>query len=183
MIAFLAVGATAAHAAEFKVKSGTNLQVPGFDTSQDQFRIATDSFGFDQRLAFLNTEAGGVDDLANIIVLQDFDDDNDASTVFNARSAARLIGANTDEDRDGFFVYYNSALQINRLVYSTNLADGDASFQIIAAILNPTGADAIAALPTFGADNFSEVPVPAAALLFGGVAAGFGALRKKRARG
>ncbi|MEM9837873.1 MAG: VPLPA-CTERM sorting domain-containing protein [Pseudomonadota bacterium] len=170
-----------ANAAEFTVRSGQNLQVPSFDTATDRFLIATDSFGFDDSLKFLNTDSNGIDDIANLIVLQDSDDDNDMNTVFNARSAARLIGAGTDVDRDGFFVYYNSALNINRLVYSSNLADGNASFQIIAAILDPTGQNAIAALPTFTDANFGQVPVPAAAVLFGGAMAGFGALRRKRA--
>lgn len=174
----LAVGA--AQAATFTVTSGQNAQVPSFDTAEDQFLIDTASFGFDESFVFLNSLATGVNDVANIIVLQDADDDNDPTTVFNARSAARLIGANTDEARGGFFIYFNSALNINRLVYSTDLSDGEAGFQIVAAILDPTGAAAIAALPGFSAANFdvAPVPLPGAAILFGSAIAA-GAFRRR----
>ncbi len=130
-------------------------QIDDFDIAEDVFQLNAGDFGVTGDLSFVNAlaadlPAGG----ANVIVLQDSDDDGDAGTVFNARSAARLIGEQVTEDGAGFFVYFNSALGVNRLVFSENLADGEAAFTVLAALNDLVGDDAINALPTFTSSNF-----------------------------
>ncbi len=131
-------------------------QIADFSIAEDRFLLNAADFGVDGDLAFANALAedlAGSD--ANVIVLQDADDDNNPDTVFNARSAARLIGEQVEEDGAGFFVYFNSALNLNRLVHTANLADGEAGLTILNALTDLTGEDAIAALPTFTEANFA----------------------------
>jgi hypothetical protein len=104
----------------------------------------------------------------NVIVLQDSDNDSNPATAFNAGSAANLIAAGIDTPGAGFFVYFNSSLGLNRLVFSTNLSDPTADLKILARINTPSGLGAINALPSFSASNFqiTTVPGPASAVLF-----------------
>lgn len=175
----------AASAAVFDIEAGNpTLQISAFDVDNDRYRIFNDTFGVAGPLDFQNAFAasGNLSDSANVVVLQNSDDDGNAATVFNARSAAGVIAANTAADRAGFFVYFNSALNINRLVFSQNLNDGLAALFILAANNAPTGLEAIAQLPTFAASNFqfAEVPVPGAVALFATGLLGAAAARKRR---
>jgi hypothetical protein len=138
------------------------LNLPAFDVLADTFRLDLAAFGVTGPLVFANALAANlVGSGANVVVLQDSDNDGDPATAFNAGSAANLIAAALADDRAGFFVYFNSSLNLNRLVFSTNLNEPTGDLQILAAIQSPTGADAIAALPTFTAVNFAPVPLPA----------------------
>jgi hypothetical protein len=138
------------------------LNLTEFDVNEDVFSFNPDAFpGVSEEVSFFNGLAQDLTDGFNVIVLQNADDDNNPATAFNARSAARLISAQIDQDVAGFFVYFNSVLNINRLVYSANLNNGEGALDILAAILAPTGSDAVDALPTFTAGNFdisSEIP-------------------------
>ncbi|MEL6384424.1 MAG: calcium-binding protein [Cyanobacteria bacterium J06626_18] len=149
---------------------GADISVPGRDIVADEdtitdFSIATDQFVLDAddfqtagEVSFFNglaadLPAGGV----NIIVLQDSDNDDDPDTPFLAGTAANLIAEKITEPDAGFFVYFNSELGINRLVYSTDLSDAEADLKIVARLTNRTGNQAIRELPKFTADNFDFI--------------------------
>ena len=65
-------------------------------------------------------------------MLQDTDNDGNPATPFNAGSAANLIANALSDDGAGFFIYSNSVLAVNRLVYSTNLNSTTADLSILA---------------------------------------------------
>jgi len=129
------------------------------------FNTAKDSIGFDAAafdlggpLSFFSgfaadLPAGGAD----VIVLRDADNDGNPATVFNAGAAATLIAAGVDTPGAGFFVYFNSALGVNRLVYSNDLSDATADLQIIARFTDTTGQAAIDALADYSAANFTLI--------------------------
>ena len=76
----------------------------------------------------------------------------------------------------------NSALNLRRLVYSTDLNDNNADLKILARILDPTGAAAISTLPNFTAENFqvTTTPEPSSFALIGlGLVLGSAALRQR----
>jgi hypothetical protein len=154
--------------------------ISGFDVSQDRFVLDVSVFpGVSETLSFANGLAADLPTSPlNVVVLQNSDDDNNAATAFNARSAARLIAGANGDSGPGFFVYFNSGLNLNRLVFSSDLSNGEAALDILFRISNPTGQDAIAALPTFSASNFVLVPAPGAV----GVLAGAGLLAARRRR-
>lgn len=184
-IAAASLIATEASAATIPIVSGApTVNVAAFDVQTDRFLIDAASFGVAGDPIFQNVLAadGNVADDVNVIILQNSDDDANDSTVFNARSAATLIAGNTDSARAGFFVYFNSALNINRLVFTPNLDDALAALTILAALNSPVGVDAIAQLPTFTNANFefAEVPLPAAAPLFLAALAGLGVTTTRR---
>lgn len=130
-------------------------QLDDFSIADDRIEITSADFGVAGSISFINALAADLPSSGvNFIVLQDSDDDSDTLTDFNARSAARLIGDQITTDGAGFFVYFNSVLGVNRLVFSENLADGEASLVVLAAFNSSTGNDAIAALSTFSVDNF-----------------------------
>ncbi len=131
-------------------------QIRDFSVAEDRFVVDAADFGVADGLKFVNALAADLPDAGeNVIVLQDADDDGDPNTVFNARSAARLIGAQVSEAKPGFFVYFNSALNLNRLVYTPDLSDGEVPLTILNALTDVTGQDAINALPTFSKENFA----------------------------
>ena len=129
--------------------------IEDFDTSIDNFRLNATAFDVFGPLKFQNTLAENlVDDGSNVIVLQNSDDDGDPATPFNARSAATLIANEVGTEGPGFFVYFNSGLNLNRLVYSSDLSDANAELQILAALDNKTGGKAIDELTKFRSSNF-----------------------------
>lgn len=163
--ALVAAGANLDDGVRQVVATGA-LSLPVFDVAADLFRLDLAIFGVASPLKFTNATASGLAGSdANVIVLQDSDNDANPATPFNAGTAANLIASALTDDVPGFFIYFNSVLNINRLVYSTNLNEATGDLQILAAIQSPTGADAIAALPTFRAENFAPAPVPVPASL------------------
>ena len=76
---------------------------------------------------------------ANVVVVLNTDDDDDPTTVFNARSAAQQLSELTEVDEGGIFVYFNSGLGVNRVVFSENLNDADAELQVIARLDDTVG--------------------------------------------
>ena len=154
-------GSTALTTPGRQVFAGLQQVLPSFNVDNDVFAFNAGSFGLDSSLTFVNAlasalPAGGAD----VIVLQDSDNDSNPSTPFNAGAAANIIAASINTDGDGFFVYWNSILNVNRLVYSTNLNEPTADLGILARINSPTGSAAITALPSFRAENFAVVPEP-----------------------
>ena len=152
-----------------------------FDTATD--RIVFDSDVFDVgSLSFVNdvienVPATGV----NLIVLRTFDNDNDLGTAFNAGSAATLIANQLTAPGAGFFIYFNSGLNLPRLVYSTDLDSSDSDLKVLVRFENLF--DDRLALAGFTAENFAlqQVPEPALLLLLA-VGAAWSARRLRRAR-
>lgn len=105
----------------------------------------------------------------NIIALQTFDNDGNPATPFAAGNAANLIADQITSPGAGFFIYFNSALDLPRLVFSTDLNDNTADLKILFRMTNLTGQGGRDAIPTFTASNFeiTTVPEPATILLLG----------------
>lgn len=147
--------------------------LPSFDFASDRFVLDAVAFGLDGYLNFASARAADLPPSGlDVIVLQDTDNDGNAATPFNAGTAANLIADRVTTDGAGFFVYSNSVLGVNRLVFSSNLNDRNADLAILARIVSPAGAAAVAALPDFTAGNFAvnAVPEPGTwALLAGGL--------------
>ncbi len=153
-------GSTALTTAGRQVSSLLEQTLPSF-ASGDVFSFDAGVFGLGSSLTFVNAFAANLPASgADVIVLRDSDDIDPSTTAFNAGAAANLISAALTTDGDGFFVYFNSTLNVNRLVYSTNLNDNAADLSILARISSPTGSAAINALPNFTAANFAVTPVP-----------------------
>ncbi len=128
--------------------------VTDFSTSADRFVFDASDFAVTGPVSFFNGAAADIGEGYNVIVLQDTDNDANAATPFNAGAATSLIAANVDGPGAGFFVYHNSVLDINRLVYSADLSDANADISVVANITALNGQAAIDALQTFQAGNF-----------------------------
>jgi hypothetical protein len=153
-----------------------------FSIATDLFLLVSPEFGVSSPVQFVNDFAanlptGGV----NVIVLQD------TPVPLNAGLAADLIAAQITTPGPGFFVYFNSGLDLPRLVYSTDLNDNTADLKILFRLGNLTGQGGRDALPTFSESNFAfaAVPEPSTALLTAGAfafLAGWRARRRSRER-
>jgi hypothetical protein len=178
-VALLTLCSTA-HASTFRFDTdpfaGTNvLTTPGrqivggedfisFSIPTDTFSLESTAFSVGSTVNFVNATAanvpaGGV----NVVVLQTFDDDANPLTPFGAGNAANLIASEITTSGPGFFIYFNQALDLPRLVYSPDLSDNTADLKILARMLNLNGQDGRNAIPTFTAANFaitSAVPEP-----------------------
>ena len=151
------------------------------------FNVATDVFAFNPavfgigQLSFFNglvedLPAGGV----NVIVLQT------QPIPFAAGIAANLIAAEITTPGPGFFIYFNSGLDLPRLVYSTDLNDNTADLRVLARLTNLSGQAGRDALPTFTAANFALIEEPSPlVLLAAALVAGLPVAlrRRRRARG
>ena len=157
-----------------------------FDIGADVFEFSTFVFGIDQIL-FANDLAGNLPTSdVNVVVLQSLDNDNDPGTPFGAGNAASLIAGQITDPGPGFFIYFNSGLNLPRLVFSTDLSEPTSDLKILARLTDFSGQPGV--LPTFTEANFSvtQVPEPATLLLMttGGGALWVGSrrLRRKRTR-
>ncbi len=197
---------TAANANTFTFQTdpfaGSNiLSVPGRQVLAGEqfisFSPATDQFAFDAGIFGAGTSVNFVNGLAsalpasgvNVVVLESFDNDNNPATPFGAPNAADLIADHVTTPGPGFFIYFNQALDLPRLVYSTDLSSHDADLKILARMLNLNGQEGRNTLPQFTASNFEmintggTVPEPSSFLLLLGAGAcgAFGLLRKSKA--
>ncbi|MEM9901782.1 MAG: hypothetical protein AAF865_10560 [Pseudomonadota bacterium] len=137
--------------------------ITDFDFTQDSYRIDAADFGISGDVSFAAVNAtdpaAQIPLGANVIVLTNADNDADPTTPFLAGTAAAQIADLVDQDGAGLFVYFNSVLGVNRLVYSENLNDASADLKILSRQTDLTGQDAIEALNAFDAQNFEFVNV------------------------
>ena len=141
------------------------------------FNIATDVLAFERSLFnmgsgifFANGLVGALPTGGlNAVVLQTFD--SDPATFGNqlaAGSAANLLAGQFTTPGAGVFVYFNSGLDLARLVYSTDLDDPTADLKVLARFTNLSGQSGRDLIPTFTAANFAivtTVPEPSTLLL------------------
>ena len=179
---------TTAHAATISFNSnpfaGTNAGDPGrqivggpgtpiiFDISSDVFAFSSSVFGVDD-LQFVNALSGNLPATGfNVVVLQD-------GPPLAAGVAADRIAAQLTTSGPGFFIYFNTGLDLPRLVYSTNLGDNTADLAILARLTNLSGPTGFAQLPAFTAANFA-IPEPSMLLLLSMSAGALGLRRRRR---
>jgi hypothetical protein len=151
-----------------------------FDIASDVFAFVPSFFGVGNEIHFANDlvenlPASGL----NVIVLQT------APIPFNAGLAANAIADQVTSPGPGFFIYFNSGLDLPRLVYSTDLDDATADLKILARMTNLVGQPGRDALPAFSASNFQIVlvPEPAGLLLMTGIGAILAGSRLRRRAG
>ncbi|MEL7199316.1 MAG: CHRD domain-containing protein, partial [Pseudomonadota bacterium] len=127
----------------------------------DLYQIDAGDYGVDGDVSFvavdLNEAGAEIPAGSNVIVVLNTDNDDNPDTPFNAGAAASQIAALVEEPGPGFFVYWNSNLGVNRLVYSSDLSSADADLKIVARQTDLEGMDAIAALSEFTSENFEFV--------------------------
>ena len=132
--------------------------ITDFNFAEDKYRFNPTDFGISDEVNFTGIDANAPDALinpgTNVVTLLNSDNDNNPDTPFIAGTAANQIAELTTEDGAGLFVYHNSDLGVNRLVYSSNLNDASADLKVISRQTDLTGDDAIDALSDFSADNF-----------------------------
>jgi len=137
-----------------------------FDISSDVFAFVPSFFGVGDEIHFANDLVENLPSSGlNVIVLQT------APIPFNAGLAANAIADQVTSPGPGFFIYFNSGLDLPRLVYSTDLSDNTADLKILARMTNLVGQPGRDALPTFSESNFQIVPEPSSLLLVMGTGA------------
>ena len=157
-----------------------------FSPGSDVFAFDPTVFDAGNAVLFANDVAGNLPTSGrNIVVLETFDNDANSATAFGAGNAADLIAARVTTDGAGFFIYFNSGLNLPRLVYSTNLSDSTADLKILARMVNLSGQSG--ELANFSSANFqflTSVPEPATwALMTLGACLVGGALRRRARAG
>ena len=163
---------------------GNELFVPVFDPATDVLAFDTGAFNFASPIGFFNGLAAGIPASGvNFVVLETFDGDNDPSNgvLLNAGLAANLIANAITDPGAGFFIYFNSGLDLPRLVYSTDLDSPLADLKVLARFTGLNGATGQQAMAQFNADGVAAVPEPATwAMLIAGFAMTGAALRSRR---
>jgi PEP-CTERM motif len=143
-----------------------------FDLANDVFQFDESIFGVSE-LSFANGEIGSIPGHGtNLAILRTFDNDANPTTPFGAGNAANLLADQITTPGAGFFVYFNSGLDLARLVFSTDLSDNTADLKVLARLTNFTGQAGRDALANVSAGNFSiaeatSVPTPGTLSLFG----------------
>lgn len=179
-----------AHAASFQFLSdpfagSTALTTPGrqvvggepsivFNPATDQFVFGQSAFGIG-KLVFASGLAASLPATGvNVVVLQD------VGPPMNAVLAANLIAAQFTDSAPGFFIYFNTGLNLPRLVFSTDLGDNTADLKILARMTNFLGDPA--GMARFSAENFTATPEPSSiAMVAAGMAlAGWAARRRAK---
>ena len=136
----------------------TNQRNVNFNIASDVFAFDPAVFGVSQFLFTTdlsgNVPASGV----NVVVLQD-------PAPLNAGVAADRIAAAITDPGPGFFIYFNTNLDLPRLVFSRDLSDATADLAVLARLTNLSGAPGFAQLPNFTETNFAPIPEPSSLLL------------------
>lgn len=119
--------------------------ITDYTIGQDQFVFDRKDFG-NASLVFQRGNAAQIAD-GNAIVLLD--------AFAAAGAAARAIANNANVQADeGVFVYFNSTLGVNRVVYSKDLSDGG-NISVLANLDNQRGPAGLAAIANFTAADFA----------------------------
>ena len=154
------------------VRQIVNVQVPiNFDPATDMILFDPALVGFSS-ISFASglsgdLPTGGVN---AVVVL------NQPAAAGTAHAA--IAGQITDPG-PGFFIYFNTNLDLPRLVFARDLSDPNADIAILARMENLSGN--FAAMQTFTASNFAPVPEPSTAwLISGGLLTCVLALRRRR---
>lgn len=158
-----------------------------FSPPTDVFSFEGSFFAFVSSIGFANGEIASIPSAGtNVAVLRTFDNDANAATAFGAGNAANLLAAQITTPGAGLFVYFNSGLDLARLVYSADLSDNTADLKILARMTNLTGAAGRDAMQQFTAADFTfvaaSIPEPATFLLLGSGAAFLACLRAGQRR-
>ena len=153
-----------------------------FSVPTDVFSFEGSFFAFVNNIAFANGPIGTIPAAGtNVVVLRTFDNDNDTTTPFGAGNAANLLAEQITTPGAGLFIYFNSNLNLARLVYSSDLSDNTADLKILARMTNLTGIPGQEAMALFTAQNFafaSPIPEPTTLLLLGSGMALMACLRR-----
>jgi hypothetical protein len=129
-----------------------------FNIATDRILLGGAAFGVDS-LNFVNDVVPNIPTTGvNLVVNQTFDNDGNPGTAFGAGNAATLIADQITSAGPGFFVYFNSNLDLPRLVFSTDLSDPTADLKVLFRFVNLNGQAGRDAVPTFTAANFSLAP-------------------------
>ena len=160
-----------------------------FTPANDVFSFEGGPFGFLNNISFAN---GTIDSIpaagTNVAVLRTFDNDNNPATPFGAGNAANLLAEQITTPGPGLFVYFNSGLDLPRLVYSTDLSDNTADLKILFRLTNPefAGPAGRDAMQQFTAADFTfvaaPIPEPSTYVLLGSGAAFLAFLRRGKRR-
>jgi hypothetical protein len=105
-----------------------------FNPATDLFVLDPSVFGLSDPLSVLvdlaaNVPPSGV----NVVVLQD------TPVPFAAGIAANLLADQITDPGPGFFIYFNSGLDLPRLVFSPDLSDNTSDLKILARMTNLSG--------------------------------------------
>lgn len=156
-----------------------------FDPAVDDIAIDPAVFDVTPPILAFNGLAADLPNGFNLVVLRDLDADPvTPGDQMAAGLAANLIADAVTQDGAGFFFYFNSGLDLVRLVYSTNLSDNTADLKVLARFSNLSGATGAAAMSQIGPQvgAISPIPEPGVWAL---MVAGFGlagtALRRRAA--
>jgi hypothetical protein len=154
--------------------NGSNQRLVDFNIATDVFAFDPDVFGGITNFTFVNDLTTNLPSTGfNTVVVQD-------PAPLNAGVAADRIAAALDDSGPGFFIYFNTSLDLPRLVYSRDLGSATADLAILARLTNLTGTSGFDQLPSFTAANFTATPEPSSFLLTGGALVGCGLLVRRR---
>lgn len=163
---------------------GAELFIPVFDLEADLVQLASGVFEIEPDIIPFNGLAAGLPDQRfNLVVLRDIDADNNPANgfVMAAPLAANLIADRISQAGAGFFIYFNTALNATRLVYSTDLSSRDADLKIVARFVDQSGQVGIDNLDEWGPQQITAVPEPGAwALMIAGFGVAGSILRRRR---
>lgn len=157
--------------------------IPTFDLENDRIEVTTDAFDIEPVIAkFAGFAADLPDAPFNFVVLRNLDADDNAGNgnLMNAGLAANLIAARLSTAGAGFFMYFNTGLNLTRLVYSTDLSSSTADLKVIARFQGQAGQVGVDALSSGGVE-LAAVPEPATwSLLIAGFGLAGAAMRRAR---